>query len=67
MINFSVRQARRFSGKTQKEMAKSLGICVDTYRNIERHPNKATIWQAQKISEITKIPCDNIFFGGDST
>lgn len=65
-MRFTVRQARRLSEVSQREIARKLGISVDTYRNIERHPNKATIWQAQKISEITKIPCDNIFFGGDS-
>ena len=63
MINFSVRQARRFSGKTQKEMAKSLGICVDTYRKIERHPEKTAISQGMKISQITGIPFEQISFG----
>ncbi|HCC01601.1 MAG TPA: XRE family transcriptional regulator [Ruminococcaceae bacterium] len=63
MINFSIAQARKFSGKTQKEMAKSLGICVDTYRKIERHPEKTTIPQGTKISQITGIPFEQISFG----
>jgi len=62
MINFSVAQARRFSGKTQKEMAKELGICVDTYRKIESRPREAAIWQGKEISRITGIPLDQICF-----
>ena len=63
MINFSIGQARKFSGKTQKEMAKSLGVCVDTYRKIERHPEKTAISQGMKISQITGIPFEQISFG----
>ena len=63
MINFSIAQARKFSGKTQKEMAKSLGICVDTYRAIESNPGSATIKQAKIIVQITGIPFEQISFG----
>lgn len=58
----SVKQARLLAEMTQKQMAAMLGIHVQTYRNIEKKPTKATVLQAQKISEITHIPFDDIFF-----
>lgn len=61
-MDFSVRQARRFAGKTQRELADKMGICVDTYRAIESNPENATIKQAKIISQITGIPVDKIFF-----
>lgn len=61
-MKFSVEQARRFANKTQQEMAVLMGICRDTYRNIEHNPEDATIRQAKDISHITGIPIDQIFF-----
>ena len=61
-MNFSVLQARRFAGKTQRELARKMGICVDSYRAIELNPEKATVKQAKIISEVTGIPVDKIFF-----
>lgn len=61
-MTFSVAQARRFAGKTQKEMANELGICVDTYRKIESKPENTTVKQGKAISQITGVPFDKIFF-----
>mgnify|MGYP000844603037 FL=1 len=61
-MKFTVEQARKFANKTQREMASLMGICRDTYRNIERNPEDATIRQAKDISRITSIPLDQIFF-----
>lgn len=44
---FTVRQARNMAGKTQTEIANSLGICLETYRKLERCPEKMTIEQAK--------------------
>ena len=62
-MNLTVKQARQIKEKTQRQMAEMLGLHVDTYRKIERTPNSATIGQAKKISEITGIPYNEIFFG----
>lgn len=61
-MQITVRQARLFCGKTQREMAQLLHISRDTYRKIEQCPNRATIEQAKHISEITKMEVDSLFF-----
>lgn len=61
-MSFTIKQARLFADKTQQEMADFLGIHVQTYRKLEENPAKATVEQAQKISEITGISYDQIFF-----
>ena len=43
-------------------MADFLGVHVQTYRKLEKDPSAATVEQARKISEITGIPYDQIFF-----
>lgn len=35
LMKFTIKQARQYSGKTQKEMAKELGIALPTYRDYE--------------------------------
>ena len=64
---YTVRQARRLAEKTQREMARSMGISRDTYRKIELNPEVATIEQAQNISRIVGIPMDKIIFARNST
>ena len=64
---FSVKQARLLHDLKQAEVAKKLGVHVQTYRKIEQNPDLATIEQAKKFSEIVKIPYDQIFFADDST
>lgn len=64
---FTVKQARQLKGLTQKEIATKLGIHLDTYRRIEKYPNKATIEMAEKISQATCLAIDDIFFGVQST
>lgn len=50
-MEMSIRQARRAQEITQKEMAESLQVHVQTYRRIEEYPETATIAQARKIAE----------------
>lgn len=66
-MKYTVKQARLLAGRTQKHMARSLGVHVQTYRKIEQNPEKATIKQAYIISKETGIPYDNIFFDHNST
>ena len=60
-MQFTLKQARLHSDKTQAEMAKLLGICRNKYLNIEQYPDTATIAEAKKISKITGIPLENLF------
>ena len=62
MIQFTVKQARTHANLTQEEMAKMLNMSRFTYRKYETHPEMITIEKARKISEITNIPMDMIFF-----
>lgn len=62
-MTYTLKQARQLAGKKQKEMAELLKIHIQTYRKIERNPERVTIQQAKLISAETKIPIDAIFFG----
>ena len=66
-MNFSVKQARRYAGFTQIEMAQKLGVSRDTYRKIELSPETASVALAKKISAVVGIPIDQIFFVQNST
>lgn len=59
---YTVKQARKLNDLTQEQMAQMMGVNRDTYRRIERRPDKATVWQAHQISKITGIPMDNLIF-----
>ena len=64
---FTMKQARLISGKTQKELAGTLGICPDTYRALEKHPARTTIKQAIDFCAAVKMSVDDIFFSKSST
>lgn len=66
-MTYSVKQARQYAGLTQCQMAEKLRVSRDSYRNIEKNPERATIKQAKEISAITGIGVDSIFFAGDFT
>ncbi len=61
-MSFTIKQARLFAYKSQKEMADFLGVHVQTYRKIEENPKKVTVEQAMKIAKFTGIPYDQIVF-----
>lgn len=62
-MEITLRSARRLADKTQGEVANYIGVCLDTYRSIERHPERATIKQAKAISNFLGMPYGKIFFG----
>ncbi|MEH6940807.1 helix-turn-helix transcriptional regulator [Bacillus sp. JJ722] len=63
----TLKQARLIRGLTQKELAKNIGVHVQTYRKMETHPNDVTIGEAKKICSILDVDYNSIFFGGEST
>lgn len=62
MNSFSLKQARLYRAKTQADMAKLLGIHIETYRKLEINQNTVTIEQAKVICEFLDMPYDAIFF-----
>lgn len=66
-MKLTLKKARLCAEKTQRDVAKHLGINVDTYRALERDPEKATIYQAKSLSAYFGIPYDEIFFCNSST
>lgn len=66
-LKFTLKQARLLKGLTQKEVAKKLGVHVQTYSNMERNPDDVTVGEAKLISEILGFSYDFIFFNDDST
>lgn len=61
-VAFTVKQARTFAGKTQREMAEAIGVCRDTYMHLEKNPERITVGQANAISQYTGIPFNQISF-----
>lgn len=66
-MEMSIRQARRAKEITQKEMAESLQVHVQTYRRIEEYPETATIAQARKIAEKLGMSYNDLIFTHNST
>lgn len=58
----TMKQARRVADLTQREVADSLGICVESYRRIERKPELATMEQAVKFCRLVNQSLDAISF-----
>ena len=61
-MKFTIKQARQYSGKTQKEMAKELGVALPTYRDYEHGKYYMRMDTAEKFSKIVEIPLESIFF-----
>ena len=53
-MKFTIKQARQYSGKTQKEMAKELGVALPTYRDYEHGKYYMRMDTAEKFSKIVK-------------
>ena len=53
---FTIEQARKYAGMTQKEMAKSIGMSTSTYIRIEQNVSNARVGVINRISKCTGIP-----------
>lgn len=65
-MGITMKQARIGINATQQEIADKLGVHVQTYMRMEKHPEDLTIKQAMAFSEITGVPIQVIFFDSDS-
>ena len=61
-MSLSVKQARLMSEKTQAQVAKKMGICVQTYRKLEESPKKMTIEQAKLFCVAVDRGLDELIF-----
>ena len=59
----TLKQARIGIDATQQEIADEMGVHVQTYARMEKHPEDMTIAQAKRFSEIVKRPISDIYFG----
>lgn len=59
---FTLKQARLYSGLTQKEVSEELNMTEKTYIQYEKYRREFKISHAIKFSEITGIPFQNIIF-----
>ena len=66
-MQFTVKQARKYAGLTQAEMANRLNIDRSTYIRLEKDVSRATVGQINLIAHITGIPVSDIFLPNDST
>ena len=53
---FTIEQARKYAGMTQKEMAKSIGMSTSTYIRIEQNVSNARVGVINRISKCTGSP-----------
>lgn len=61
-MSYTIEQARKLRNKRQEDVAKFLNIHVQTYRKIEKNPERATIKQAKLIANFFNMPYDSINF-----
>jgi len=59
----TLKQARIGINATQQEIADKMGVHVQTYARMEKHPEDMTIAQAKRFSDIVKRPVGDIYFG----
>lgn len=58
----TMRQWRRAKDITQEEMAKRLDVHINTYQNWEQNPEKISIANAIKITQVLDVPMNDISF-----
>lgn len=65
-MQMTMKQARVGIGATQQEIATKMGVHVQTYQRMERHPEDMSIKQGKLFSKIVGVSFETIFFGSDS-
>lgn len=62
----TMRQWRKAKEISQESMADALNVHVNTYLNWEKAPEKISVSQAKKISEILGVPLNDIIFSKEA-
>ena len=59
----TMKQARIGIDATQQDIADKMGVHVQTYARMEKHPEDLTIKQALQFAAIVGRPISDIYFG----
>lgn len=59
----TMKQARIGINATQQELADRMGVHVQTYARMEKHPEDLTIKQALLFASIVDRPISDLYFG----
>lgn len=59
----TMKQARIGINATQQELADRMGVHVQTYARMEKHPEDLTIKQALLFASIVGRPISDLYFG----
>ena len=62
MAELTVKQLRLIKEKSQESCANAIGVHVNTYRNLEEHPEKFTVKQAVMLCNFLETDYDTILF-----
>lgn len=62
MALLTMKQARIGINATQQEIADKMGVHVQTYARMEKHPEDITIKQATLFASIVGVPVGDIYF-----
>jgi len=62
MERLTVKQLRLIREQTQESCAIAIGVHVNTYRNLEEHPEKFTIQQAVRLCDFLDSDYDTVIF-----
>lgn len=66
-MKLTVKAARVRVNKNQQDVADALQMHVQTYANLEKHPDKFTIGQAVKFCEYVSCDMSDILFLPDNS
>lgn len=59
---YTLRQARVGMNLTQQDIATKMGVHVQTYARMEKHPEDMTMKEAAIFSDIVKLPIEELIF-----
>lgn len=61
-IKYTLKELRARYNLTQDDMAKALNLTRQSYINIEKNPERATVDRMMQIARILKVSIGEIFF-----
>lgn len=61
-MEFTIKQARNYSSRTQAEMVKELGVSLPTYREYEHGNIQMKVETAKLFAKVVNVPFENIIF-----
>lgn len=61
-VKFTIRQARMYAEKEQKEVAEALGMSVSSYIKYENYRHYFRVDKAKLFAQITGLPFEDIIF-----